>query len=191
MAEMRLDGGETKQHSMLMPALLALLVLLAAGAWFARVYLRPGVTGAGGHVALFPVHTTFARPYGSVGEDQAEDALYVIADVSLTDHTEVPLFIKSIDGHFTMEDGTVMQASAMEKADLPRLMAMFPKMKPLTDTTAPEPLVRDQKIDPGATGHGYVIFSYNVPQSVWDKRKSAEVNFDFYHQDRYTVTLAK
>jgi hypothetical protein len=116
---------------------------------------------------------------------------YVVASIALTDHAEVPLFVKDINGSFTMEDGTVMMAGAIDKADLPRLAAMYPKMQSALDSTAPAPLQSLDSIASGTTGTGYVIFAYNVPQAVWDKRKAADVSIDFYHQDRVTLTVPK
>ena len=192
MAEMRLDGGEMKQRGMLVPVLIALVLLAAGGAWFAKVYLHKEVTGKVDRVGVFPVHRVFTRGTGIlVGENQTEDVTYVIPNVSLTDHTEVPLFVKSISGSFTMEDGSVMQAQAIEQADLPRLAAMFPKMKPAVDTAGATPLQALPSIAPGATAGGYVVFAYNVPQAIWDKRKSSDVSIDFYHQDRVTLPLPK
>jgi hypothetical protein len=191
-AEIKLDGGEAKQRSMLVPILLAILVLAAGGAWFAKVYLHPEVTGSVDKVALFPVHSVFKRPAGTVvGEDQMEDALYVIANVNLKDHTEVPLFIKSLDGTFTTDDGLEVHASAIEKADLPRLAAMFPKMKAAVDAAGSAPLLRESSIPTGGSGSGYVIFVYNVPQPIWEKRKAATVKIDFYHQDPVTLQIPK
>jgi hypothetical protein len=191
-AELTLDGGETKQRSMLIPILVAVLVLAAAGAWFARVYLRPAVTGTVDTVTLYPVHSVFKRPSGMViGPDQTEDALYVIAEVTLHDHSEVPLFLKAINGTFTTDDNIEVQTSAIEKADLPRLAAMFPKMKAAVDAAGPVPLVREGTVPAGGSGSGYVVLVYNVPQAVWDKRKAATVSFDFYHQDPVTLTVPK
>jgi hypothetical protein len=191
MAEIKLEG-EPKQRGMLYPVLGALVVLAILGGWFAKVYLHPAATGSISHVELFPVHTQYTRAGGMlVGADQTEDALYVIADVALTDKSEVPLFLKSINGSFTMNDGTVMQANVIDKNDLPRLMLMFPKLKPLADATSPAPLERESKVAVGSTGHGYVVLSYNVPKEVWDKRKSAEVTVDFYHQDPVSLPLPK
>jgi hypothetical protein len=190
MAEIRLDGGEVKQRGMLVPVLIAIVLLAAGGAWFAKVYLHKEVTGSVDRVGVYPVHTVYERGSGIlVGDNQTEDVTYVVPNVMLTDHTEVPMFVKSISGSFTMEDGTVMQASAIEQADLPRLAAMFPKMKSAVDTAGPTPLQSVQSIAPGATAGGYAIFAYNVPQAVWDKRKSADVSIDFYHQDRVTLAL--
>jgi hypothetical protein len=191
-AEIKLDGGETKQRSMLVPIVLALLVLGVAGAWFAKVYLHPAVTGTVDKVELYPVHTVYKRQGGMlVGADQTEDALYVVAKVTLQDHSEVPLFIKDITGTFTTDDGTEVHASAIEKADLPRLAAMFPKLKPAMDATGPDPLVREGTVPVGASGSGYVVLMYNIPQPIWDKRKAATVSVDFYHQDPVTLQVPK
>ncbi len=192
MAEMKLDGGDKQQRGMLVPILVALVILAVVGAWFAKVYLHPEVTSKAGNLQTFEYEAKYARGGGMlVGENQSEIVTYVIADISLKDNTEVPLFLKTIDGSFTMDDGTVMTANAIEKADLPRLAAMFPAMKPKVDAVAPEPLLRESSIAPGATGHGYVIFAYNVPQAVWDKRKAADVTISFYHHETVKVDLPK
>jgi len=192
MAEMKLDGGNTQQRNMLVPILVAIVLLAVGGAWFAKVYLHPEVTATAGQLQTFEYTAKYQRGGGVlVGQDQQEVVTYVIADIALKDNTEVPLFLKTIDGSLTMEDGTVMTASAIEKADLPRLAAMFPDMKPKVDAVAPAPLLRESTIAPGATNHGYVIFAYNVPQAVWDKRKAADVTITFYHQDTVKVSLPK
>ena len=192
MAEMKLDGGDKRQGNMLVPILVAVILLAALGAWFAKVYLHPEITAKPGPLQAFEYTANYTRGSGIlVGENQSDVVTYVIADISLRDNTEVPLFLKSIDGTFTMEDGTVMTASAIEKADLPRLAAMFPAMKAKVDAVAPEPLLRESSIGPGATGHGYVIFAYNVPQAIWDKRKAADVTVAFYHHDNVKVNLPK
>lgn len=192
MAEMKLDGGDKKQRGMLVPILIALALLAAAGAWFAKVYLHPEITATAGPLQTFEYTAKYARGGGMlVGENQTDVVTYVIADIALKDNIEVPLFLKSIDGTLTMEDGTIMTANALEKADLPRLAAMFPDMQPKVDAVAPAPLLRESSIAPGATGHGYVIFAYNVPQAVWDKRKAADVSIAFYHQETVKVKLPK
>lgn len=192
MAEMKLDGGNKQQRGMLVPIIFAVVLLAALGAWFAKVYLHPEVSPTAGKVQTFEYTAKYQRGGGMlVGEDQSEVVTYVIADIALKDNTEVPLFLKTIDGSLTMEDGTVMTASAIEKADLPRLAAMFPDMKSKVDAVAPSPLLRESTIAPGATNHGYVIFAYNVPQAVWDKRQAANVTITFYHQDTIKVALPK
>lgn len=192
MPDIHLDGGNKQQRGMLVPILVAIVLLAVLGAWFAKVYLHPEVTANAGPLQTFEYRAEYARGSGVlVGENQSETVTYVIADVSLKDNTEVPLFLKSIDGSFTLEDGTVMIASAIEKPDLPRLAAMFPAMKSKLDAVAPEPLLRESSIPAGQTGHGYVILAYNVPQAIWDKRKEADVTIGFYHQDKVRVKLPR
>jgi hypothetical protein len=192
MTEIKLESVEAKQRNMLYPILGALVILALLGGWFAKVYLHASVVGTSDHVELFPVHTQYSRSGGmTVGADQTEDALYVIANVALTDKSEVPLFIKGITGSLTMSDGTVMEANVIDKNDLPRLMMMFPKMKPLTEAAGTAPLLRESQVAVGTTGRGYVLLSYNVPKDVWDKREASDVTIDFYHQDPVTVPLPK
>ena len=192
MAEITLTGGAQKQRSMLIPILLAVLVLAAAGAWFAKTYVHASVNGSIDRVALFPLHVEYKRGTGMlVGGNETQEELYVVADVSLTDRAEVPLFIKELSGSFIGEDGSLFEANVIDKNDLPRLMTMFPKLKTVADSIGTQPLVREGTIAKGATGRGYVVLLYNIPQSVWDKRKSAEVGVDFYHQDKLTLPFPK
>ena len=176
---------------MLIPILLAVLVLAAVGGWFAKTYVHASVSGSVDRVALFPYHVEYKRGTGMlVGANETQDELYV-AGVSLTDRTVVSLFLKELTGSFIAEDGSLFEAHVIDKNDLPRLMTMFPKLKTTADSIGPPPLMRESSIAKGATGRGYVVLLYNIPQSVWDKRKSAEVSIDFYHQDKLTLPLPK
>ncbi|MGI4979249.1 MAG: hypothetical protein ACRYHB_02495, partial [Janthinobacterium lividum] len=161
MAEMKLDGGTGSRRSMLVPVLLALLILAAAGAWFAKVYVHPSVTGSVTAVKTFPVHVVYKHATGgnnmTVGADQTEDALYVITDVTLNNKGEVPLFLSSFHGSFTLVDDSVMEASVIEKDDLPRVMKMFPKLKEEADALDSQPLLRDAAVAKNNTGRGYLV----------------------------------
>ncbi len=194
MAELKLRPGE--RRSMLVPILLAVLLLAAAGAWFAKVYLHPAVTGSVAATSVYPVHEEYKGPKyqgpaAMVAADQTEDALYVVANITLQNHSEVPLFLSSFHGEFTLQDGSVMQASPIETTDLPRLLKMFPQLKTLTDATGTQPLQRDQTVAKDGTGRGYLVMYYNIPPGIWEKRKAAEVTIDFYHQDKLTLPLPK
>ena len=194
MAELKLSSGE--RRSMLVPIVLAVLLLAAAGAWFAKVYVHPAVTGSVSATSVYPVHVEYKAPKyqgpaSMAAANQTEDALYVVANVTLENHSEVPLFLSSFHGSFTLEDGSVMQASPIETTDLPRLLKMFPQLKTLTDATGTQPLQREQTVAKGATGRGYLVMYYNVPPGYWEKRKAAYVNVEFYHQDPLTLPLPR
>lgn len=127
----------------------------------------------------------------TVGEDQVEDALYVVTDVTLNNKSEVPLFLSSFHGSFILEDGSVMEANVLEKDDLPRIMAMFPKLKVEAEALGSQPLLREASVAKGTTAQGYLVMYYNIPQGFWDKRKAADVKVEFYHQDPLTLPLPK
>ena len=183
--------GVTEKRSAttwIVPVLLAVVVLAALGAFFYKSYIHPGLVGHIDSVQLFPVHTEYKRPYGAVGDTQTEDALYVIPRVTVQNTGDLPLFIKDITASITTEDGTEVETGAIYKDDLPRLQAIFPKMQPMLTGL---PLLRESTIPKGAAGTGFVIVSWNIPPSVWEKRKAAEVRVDFYHHDRLTLPLPK
>lgn len=195
MADLKLHAG-AERRSMLVPILLAVLLLAAAGAWFAKVYVHPSVTGSVSATSVYPVHVEYKGPkyQGAatmVASNQTEDALYVVANVTLQNHSDVPLFLSSFHGSFTLEDGSVMQASPIETTDLPRLLKMFPQLKTLVDSTGAQPLQREQTVAKDATGRGYLVMYYNIPPGVWEKRKAADVQIEFYHQDPLTLHLPR
>ena len=70
MAELNLTGGTAPRRNMLVPILLALVVLAALGGWFAKVFLHPSVGGTVTGSDIYPVHTVFAKPFGTVGDAQ-------------------------------------------------------------------------------------------------------------------------
>ena len=187
MADLSLTGGTEPRRNMLVPILLALVVLAALGAWFAKVFLHPEAAGIVTHTDAYPVHSVFEKPFGAVGEAQTEDALYIVAQVALTDREKVPLFLKDITGSFTGDDDSSYQANVIAAKDLPRLHQMFPKLATLT-TAAGQPLTADSTVAPNTTGKGYIVMLFNSTEAAWQKRKSAEIKIDFYHQD--TVALA-
>ena len=186
-------ASEPKQRSMLLPILLALVVLACLGGWFARVYVRPSVTGSVRRVTLYPVHVEYKKPTGGIvgTAPQTEDELYVVTDIALKDRSELPLFISGFEGTLTMEDGTVMDSSVIGNADLPRLLQMWPQLRSAIDATGSSPLLTESTVPKETEAHGYVILTYNVPQAVWDKRKSADVTVKFYHQGPLTMALRR
>ena len=190
MAEISLTGGTEPRRSMLVPILLALVVLAALGAWFAKVFLHPEAAGTVTHTEVYPVHSVFEKPFGAVGDAQTEDALYVVAQVALTDREKVPLFLKDITGSFTGDDGAAYQANVITAKDLPRLHQMFPKLAALT-TASGRPLTADSTVAPHTTGKGYIVLLFNTTEAAWQKRKSAEIRIEFYHQDSISIAVPK
>lgn len=140
------------------------------------------------HTNVLPTHTVFASDSRVVGVgDQSEDAFFVLATVHVHNNLKNPLYIDDITGTLTSADDTELRASAVEKNDIPNLFITFPKLKPL----AGPPLLRESTVPPGGDTEGMVVLSFPVPEDVWNKRKSASITVDFYHQGSFTAPIPK
>ena len=183
-----LSFSQAERRSYLIPALVAFAILaIAAGIFFWRTPIRT-VDLSVPHTATLPTHTVFHTDTRLVGaSDAAEDAFYVLATVRIHNNLHVPIFIKDISGTFTAQDGSVVTSSAVEKSDLPNLFVAFPKLKPLAST----PLYREATIEPGADGEGMIVLNFPIDQDMWNKRKSATIAIDLYHQGQFTTEIPK
>lgn len=130
-------------------------------------------------------HTAFKSDTIVVGQDTAEDNLYVLATLRIDDRLRLPLFIKDMTATLTTADGQTLSSNALEKTELPSLYQIFPAIKPL----ASAPLLRETAIQPGQFAEGMVLLQFQTTKDVWDHRKSAELTVDFYHQSPMTVTI--
>lgn len=186
MAEFNLSQPERRSY--LLPIV---IVLALAGVAFGLVYkftphrvAELSVT----HTAVLPTHTVFESKSIMVGaQDQAQDDLYVLATVRLTDTLKLPIFIKDLSGTLTTSDGAQVTTSATQKRDLDSLYMSFPKLKSMAST----PLLRETEIQPGQSAEGMVLLHFPVPQSAWDTRSGAVITVDTYHQGPLTVAIPK
>jgi hypothetical protein len=189
MSELTFSQPE-RRNGLLVPLLIAFVVI---GAVFAYIYLRPhriaDITVS--RPAIVPEHTVYKSLSKVVGhEDEAQDDLYVITTVSITNRLSIPLTIDTITGTITPPDDSTdpTPGSAIEKTDLDNLFITFPALKPLSSA----PLVRETTIPPGGHAEGMVLLHFPIAQADWDKRKSASVTLKFYDQpDALTVALPK
>ena len=183
-----LSFSQAERRSFVVPALLAFAVLaVVVGIFFWRTPLR-AVDLSVPHIATLPTHTVFPTATRVIGmEDSAEDAFYVLATVHIHNNLHVPLFLKDITGTFIGPDNTAITSSAVEKSDLDNVYAAFPRLKPLSST----PLFRETTIQPGADAEGMIILNFPVNQDTWNKRKSATITLDFYHQGQFSTDIPK
>lgn len=177
-----------ERRSYTTPILIAFGVLaIAVGIFFWRTPMR-AVEVSVPHSATVPTHTVYPVDTKLVGvPPPAEDVFYVLATLRIHNHLRVPIFIKDVTGTFTAQDDSVVTSSAVEKNDLPNLYLTFPKLKSLSST----PLYRDSTIQPGADGEGMVVLAFPINQDTWDKRKSASITVDVYHQGQFTTEIPK
>lgn len=183
-----LSFSQAERRSYLIPALVAFAILaIAAGIFFWRTPMR-AVDLSVSHTATLPTHTVFHTDTRLVGaSDAAEEVFYVLATVRIHNNLHVPIFIKDINGTFTAQDGSAVTSSAVEKSDLANLYVAFPQLKPLAST----PLYRESTIPAGGNGEGMVVLNFPVDQDTWNKRKSATITVDLYHQGQFTTEIQR
>ena len=190
-----LTFAQPARRNLLLPLLLTVIVV--AGVLYALLRFTPHRTAdlAVDHVSSYAAHTVFKSESIVVGRDAAQDDLYLVATVRLTDDLRLPLFIKDITATLTPADNNadgneLITTSAVEHPDLPNLYTSFPSVKKIADT-AGSPLLRELRIEPGQTAEGFVILHFPVTQSVWDQRKEATLTVSLYHQQSQTVVIPK
>ena len=116
----------------------------------------------------------------------AEDDLYVVVKVRITDKLRLPLFVTSTTTTLTGPDGNAEQATAVAPVLYPRLEEIFPMLTPmLTD-----PLNDGDEISPGQTRDVTVLLLVpNTTEEMWHAKKSAVLTIALRNQAAQTVSL--
>jgi len=174
-----------------LPAILGaagILIVIAA----AVLYFNPRKTAelTVTKVQIFAAHTeTKALPGTThiIGSQQhADDDLYVVLTVRLTDKLRLPLFIKDETAVLTAPDHSVAESSAIQVPDLQNLYTTFPALQKL----ASEPLARDTQVGPGQSAEGMVLLHFpGATEANWTSRQSATLTLDLFHQSPQSVTI--
>ena len=189
-----LTFAQPARRNLFVPIALALAVL--ALATFLVLRFTPHTTADLTIVrtALYPIHTVFKSESIVVGRDQAQDDLYVLADLRIANHLRLPLFLKDftatlVPGANSPEGNTPLLASAVEKSDLPTVYATFPALAKLAAAQNAPLLPRETQIDPGQTAEGLILLHFPTTEAAWNARQSASVTVAPYHQAPITVDL--
>jgi len=173
------------------PAILtAAGILIAIAA--AVIYFSPHKTAelAITRVQIYAAHTETKAMAGSVhiigANPHADDDLYVLLTVKLTDKLGIPLFIKDETAILTAPDHTVADSSAIEVGDMANLYTTFPALQKL----ASAPLARDSQVSPRQSAEGMILLHFpGATEANWTSRQSATLTLDLYHQASQTVTI--
>ena len=167
------------------PILLAVAALaLIAAAIF---YFNPHDTAALSisETTAVPTRTNFKSNSIVIGQEAGQDDLYVLTTVHIADHLRLPITVDTMLCTLVTADGHQTTASAATKDDLPAIFTAFPKLKPLASPA----LLRETEITPGGAADGQVVFHFPITKDVWDKRKSATLEVDLYHQTPQTILI--
>ena len=177
--------SQPARRNLLAPVLIAFLLLGIAIALLLRYTPHTIAEIQVVHVAIYPAHTVFKSETILVGRDRAQDDLYALITVNLSDRLNLPIFIKDFTGTLTSADGTTIPGTAAQKEDLNNLYTTFPVLRSLSST----PLLRETLISPGGTADGMVLLHFPVSADTWNHRRSAALNIDLYHQGMISAAI--
>ena len=180
-----LKFAQSANRNLLAPVLIAFLLLGFVIALVIRSSPQQTVDLTITHTAIYPTHTVFKSDSLVVGSDRAEDDLYVLATLRVDDPLHLPLFLKDFTATLTTADDQQITTSAAEEKDLSNIYTSFPALKPL----ASPPLRRETFIAPGASAKGMVLLHFPITLDMWNHRKSAILNVDFYHGGAFPITI--
>jgi hypothetical protein len=182
-----LKFAQPARRNLLAPVLLAFLILGIVLALLLRFTPHKTADLTIVRTIVYPTHTVFRSDSIIVGNQHAEDALYVLATLRIDDRLHLPLFLKDFTATLTTAEGEEITTSAVEKPDLENVYTSFPALKSL----ASEPLLRDTMISPGQSAEGMILLHFPVTKEVWDHRRTAVLNIDLYHQGEQQVLIGR
>ncbi len=182
-----LNFAQPARRNLLVPVLVAFLILGIALVLVLRNTPRSTADLAILKTSLYPTHTVYKAESLVVGRDNIEDNLYVLTTVRVEDKLKLPLFIKDMTATLVTAEGETIEASAVQKQDLPNLYTSFPALRPLSSS----PLLRETLINPGETSVGMVLLRFPVTEEAWKERRSATLNIALYHQGPVSIEIPK
>jgi hypothetical protein len=177
--------SQADRRNFALPILIAVLVL--AGAAYLLLRFTPHTTADLQITQLktWQAHTVFKSDTILVGQDKAQDDLYVLTTLRIEDRLRLPLFLKDFTATLITADGETLATSAAEHHELDPLYTTFPALKAL----ATPPLLREAQITPGQSDEGMILLHFPITQDTWNKRKSATITIDLYHQSSQTIAI--
>jgi hypothetical protein len=180
-----LKFAQPARRNLLVPVLLAFLILGIVLALVLRFVPNHTADLAITHTSVYAAHTVFKSESIVVANQRAEDNLYVLTTLRIDDRLHLPLFLKDFTATLTTADGEEITSSAIEQQDLDAVYTSFPEVKALATT----PLLRETMIPPGQSAEGMILLRFPVTQEVWDRRRSAVLNIDLYHQGEQSILI--
>jgi hypothetical protein len=177
--------AQPARRNLLAPVLVAFVILGIAIALVLRYTPHTIADLTILQTAVYPTRTLYRGDSIIVGRDHAQDELYVLTTLRIEDKLNLPIFLKDFTATLLTGDGEQLTTSAVEKQDLENLYATFPALKPLSST----PLLRETLIDPGHSAEGMILLHFPVTEEVWNRRRSATLHVDLYHQGPISITI--
>ncbi|HEY6374599.1 MAG TPA: hypothetical protein VIX90_03645 [Edaphobacter sp.] len=177
--------AQPARRNLLAPVLIAFVVLGIVLALVLRYTPHRTADLTITKTAVYPAHTVFKSDSILVGKEQAQDDLYVIVNLRVDDRLNLPIFLKDFTATLTTSDGEELHANATEQQDFEAVYGAFPALTKFSSS----PLLRETLIAPGKSAEGMVLLHFPVTAEVWDRRKSAVLNVNLYHQGPISITI--
>ena len=179
-----INFSQSERRNLFLPITIAVFILAAIAAFL--IHRMPhDPTLAVTHTVTWQAHTIFKSDSIVVGQDKAQDDLYVLTTLKIDNHLNIPIFLKDFTATLTTADGETHESSAAQKTDFAPLYETFPAVKAL----ATPPLLRETTIPAGQPADGMILLHFPATQDTWDHRKAATLTVAFYHQDPLTITI--
>jgi hypothetical protein len=185
-----LELAPEPDRSFLPAIVVAVLVLIAIAVIVFLVYPREVAEVSVDKVQTYSPHTELKPMPGSLhvlgAQAVAEDDLYVVTKLRITDKLRLPIFVTSTTVTMTGPDGNAEQATAVAPVLYTRLEEIFPMLTPmLTD-----PLNDGDEISPGQTRDVTVLVLFpSTTEDMWHAKKSAVLTIALRNQAAQTVSL--
>lgn len=178
------------------PILIALVILGIAIALVLRFTPHTTADVTVSQTAVYAAHTVFKSESTVIGRDPSQDDLYVLVTLHIDNHLRLPLFLKDFRATLTPANpdgssGEPITTSTAQKLDLPALYTSFPDLGVLAAKQATSPLFRETQIDPGKSTEGFLLLHFPATEAIWEKRKSAIITIDLYHQQPLSFKVPK
>ncbi|HXE90668.1 MAG TPA: hypothetical protein VNK82_06870 [Terriglobales bacterium] len=156
-----------------LPVLAAAIVLAVLVGIYSRQAAKPGTTGTITRVAAV------ALP---------EDKVLVVVHVKVENLVDKPLVLHNAKARLEVASGSetgMLEDEAASVVDHDRYFQAFPDLA----TYRIAPLRMEERIAPGATQEGMLVFAFPVTRESFDQRKAFTVMLDLY--DRRPLTLVE
>ena len=179
-----LTFSQPERRSFLVPVLLALAALGLAIALAIHFFPATTVNIDHVHTDILPTETVI-KGGSIVGGNEVDRVLYVVSTIRVDNQLRVPISLDDFHITLTTAEDTEIMEPALREREFPDIETNYPALKPLIT----KPLARDIVIEPRNVAQGNVVFALNIPKERWDKRKSAVIKVDVYHQPAVYATI--
>ncbi len=187
-----LTFSQPARRNLVIPVVLAIAVLVASVLTVLHFTPHSTADAAVTHTAVYPSHLVFKSNSIVLNSDQAQDDLYILTTLRITNHLRLPIFLKDFRASLSPAPGTSngpLTSSAIEKTDLANLFTTLSALGKFAAAQPTQPLYRETRIDPGQTVEGYIVLHFPGPQALWNNRQNASVTVDLYHQSPLMVDI--